>query len=75
MAKKIKVRKIGNSLGIILPKELMDELRVEEGDSLYCTGGKNEIKLTATNPGFANDLAVFKALNKRYRNALGELAK
>ena len=75
MAKKIKVRKIGNSLGIILPKELMDELRVEEGDSLYCTGGKSEIKLTATNPGFAQDLAVFKALNKRYRNALGELAK
>lgn len=75
MAKKIKVRKIGNSLGIILPKEFMDELRVEEGDALYCTGGKKEIKLTADNPGFADDLAVFKALNKRYRNALGELAK
>ena len=75
MAIKIKVRKIGNSLGIILTKELTDELRVEEGDSLYCTGGKNEIKLTANNPGFANDLDVFKAINKRYRNALGELAK
>ncbi|NBY42106.1 MAG: AbrB/MazE/SpoVT family DNA-binding domain-containing protein [Verrucomicrobia bacterium] len=75
MAKKIKIRKIGNSLGVILPRELIDELRVEEGDSLYCTGGKNEIKLTANNPKFADDLAVFKALNKRYRNALDELAK
>lgn len=75
MAKKIKVRKIGNSLGVILPRELIDELRVEEGDLLYCTGGRKEIKLSAANPGFAQDLAAFKALNKRYRNALVELAK
>jgi putative addiction module antidote len=75
MAKKLKVRRIGNSLGVILPKEILEQLRVEEGDGLDYSASKDGVRLFATNPDFAKELAVFKSLGRRYRNALGELAK
>ena len=75
MAKKLKVRRIGNSLGVILPKEILDQLRVEEGDGLDYSASKDGVRLFATNPDFAKELEVFKSLSRRYRNALGELAK
>ena len=75
MAKKLKVRRIGNSLGVILPKEVLEQLRVEEGDGLDYSASKDGVRLFATNPDFAKELAVFKSLSCRYRNALGELAK
>ena len=75
MAKKLKVRRIGNSLGVILPKEVLDQLRVKEGDGLDYTTSKDGVRLFANNPAFAKELAVFKSLSRRYRNALGELAK
>ncbi len=75
MAKKLKVRKIGNSLGVILPKEVLDDLRLEEGDSLDYLTNKKELRLFASNPNFAEEMKVFKSLSRRYRNALGELAK
>jgi len=75
MAKKLKVRRIGNSLGVILPKAILEQLRVEEGDGLDYSASKDGVRLFATNPDFAKELAVFKSLSRRYRNALGELAK
>ncbi len=75
MAKKLKVRKIGNSLGVILPKEVLDDLRLEEGDSLDYLTNEKELRLFASNPNFAEEMKVFKSLSRRYRNALGELAK
>jgi putative addiction module antidote len=75
MAKKLKVRKIGNSLGVILPRDVLEDLRVEEGDSLDYVTNKKEIRLFASNPNFAEEMEVFKSLSRRYRNALGELAK
>jgi putative addiction module antidote len=75
MAKKLKVRRIGNSLGIILPKEILEQMRVEEGDALDFTASKDGVKIMAADPMFAQELAVFKSLSRRYRNALGELAK
>ena len=75
MANKLKVRKIGNSLGVILPREVLEDLRVEEGDSLDYVTSKKEIRLFASNPNFAEEMEVFKSLSRRYRNALGELAK
>jgi putative addiction module antidote len=75
MAKKLKVRRVGNSLGVILPKEVLDQLRVEEGDTLDYSASKDGVRLSAANPDFAKELAIFKSLSRRYRNALGELAK
>jgi putative addiction module antidote len=71
-----KVRKIGNSLGIVLPKEALQELRVAEGDTLYLTEAPNEALLvTGHQEGFQAKMDVAESLMNRYRNALRELAK
>jgi len=76
MAYSTKVRKIGNSLGIILPKEALAELKVEEGQALYLSrtpdGG---LRVTAGDEDFEKTMEVGRSLMKRYRNALQELAK
>jgi putative addiction module antidote len=69
-------RKIGNSVGIILPKEALAHLNVEEGAAVYLTeapGGG--IRLSANNPDFAKKMAVVQRLSRKYRNALRQLAK
>ena len=71
----LKVRKVGNSLGVVLPKEVLAHLNVEEGDTMTLTEAQDGVRLHAGNPEFARTMAVFDSLNRRYRNALRELAK
>jgi putative addiction module antidote len=75
MTLELKVRKIGNSLGVVLPKEALSRLNVEEGDTLTLSESQDGIRLTAANPAFADTMAVFESLSRRYRNTLRELAK
>ncbi len=76
MAIETKVRKIGNSLGIVLPKEALNALKVDEGAVLYLTEApENALRLTPERPGFKEKMAVAESLMQRYRNALRELAK
>lgn len=71
-----KVRKIGNSLGIVLPKEALLALHVKEGDTLYLTeGAESSIRVTAEKPEFSEVMKVAEDCMDRYRNALRELAK
>ncbi len=76
MAYSTKVRKIGNSLGVILPKEALAEMQVEEGQALFLTktpdGG---FRLTPGDAEFERQMDIGRDLMKRYRNALRELAK
>lgn len=71
----VKVRKVGNSLGVVLPKEALAQLNLQEGDTVTLTEAQDGVRLTATNPEFTKTMAVFASLNRRYRNALRELAK
>ena len=48
---------------------------MEEGDTVTLTEAQDGVRLTAGNPEFAKSMAVFESLNRRYRNALRELAK
>lgn len=76
MAIETKVRKIGNSLGIVLPKEALNALKVQEGATLYLTEApENALRITPERPGFKEKMAVAESLMQRYRNALRELAK
>jgi len=72
----LKLRKVGNSVGVLLPKEALARLNADDGDVLYLTettdGG---FRLTATDPEFARKLKVAEKLSRRYRHALKELAK
>lgn len=75
MTLELKLRKVGNSVGLVLPKEVLAHLRVDEGDTVTLTEAQDGVRLTASNPEFAKSMAVFEHLNRRYRNALRELAK
>lgn len=76
MAYKTKVRKIGNSLGIVLPKEALQAMKVEEGATLYITEApKDAIRITPETDNFAEMMQIAEKLMQRYRNALRELAK
>jgi putative addiction module antidote len=71
-----KVRKIGNSLGIVLPKEALQALKVGEGDVLYLTeGAECSLRVTPERPGFLEKMQTAESLMNRYRNAFRELAK
>jgi len=76
MTTRLKLRKIGNSLGFIVPKEVTDALRVEEGDTLYVVADRaGELRLTPFNPGFDGAMQAFERTRRKYRNALRQLAK
>ncbi len=71
-----KVRKIGNSYGIILPKEALQELNVSEGSALYITESKDSsVKISAKDPNFAEVGSIIDDIIQRYPNTLSELAK
>jgi putative addiction module antidote len=71
-----KVRKVGNSLGIVLPKEALQTLKVGEGDVLYLTEApEGSLRIMPERPGFEEIMKVAEDCMNRYRNALRELAK
>jgi putative addiction module antidote len=72
---KVKVRKVGNSLGAILPAEVAARLRVKEGDSLSVTETVDGIQLSPYDPEFDAAMKAFERGRGRYRNALRRLAK
>ena len=76
MVLELKLRKIGNSVGIVLPKEALNKLGVEEGDSVMLTSGNdNSLNLAKPNSSVSEQLRVAQDLMNRYRNTLRELAK
>ena len=76
MVRELNVRKVGNSLGVVLPKEALTRLNVEEGDSLVLTeAGDGSLRLTATRPEVVEQLEAAQDIIRRYRHTLRELAK
>jgi putative addiction module antidote len=75
MNRPLKITKIGNSAGIVLPKEVLARLRVGLGDELYVTEAPDGIRLTATDPTFAEKMEVAEKIMREDRDILRELAK
>jgi putative addiction module antidote len=75
MSYELKVRKIGNSYGVVLPKEALATLRVKEGDTLTATEAPNSLNLMPSNPDFDKTMRILEDISQRYRNALREVAK
>ncbi|MBV9741990.1 MAG: AbrB/MazE/SpoVT family DNA-binding domain-containing protein [Hyphomicrobiales bacterium] len=72
----LKVRKIGNSLGVVLPREVLSRLSTNEGARLYLTespGGG--YRLTPYDPSFEKKMAKAEDIIRRYRNTLSVLAR
>ncbi|MCZ8189462.1 MAG: AbrB/MazE/SpoVT family DNA-binding domain-containing protein [Microcystis aeruginosa] len=72
---KLKICKIGNSLGASFPKEVLDKLQVGEGDTIYVTETPDGVQLTTYDPEFEQIMEAASQVTRRYRNALRELAK
>jgi putative addiction module antidote len=72
---KLKVTKIGNSLGVVLPKEMLARLKVEQGDALFFTEAPDGYRITPYDEELGIQLAEAREIMRRRRNALRELAK
>jgi len=71
----LKIRRVGNSLGTTLPKEILQRLKVGEGDSVFITETPDGVQLTAHDPEFEKAMDAYRKVSGKYRNALRELAK
>lgn len=69
------ITKIGNSEGIILPKEILARLRISKGDKLYVTEMSDGIKLSPYDPKFARTMEIAEQIMREDRDVLRRLAE
>ncbi len=72
---KLKITKVGNSAGLLLPKEALAKLRVERGDTIFLTEGPDGFRLTVNDPEFERQIQIIGRVAKKRRNVLRKLAK
>jgi putative addiction module antidote len=71
----LKVRAVGNSTGVTLPREVTDRLKIHNGDSVYLTESPDGYRLTPYNPTFERQMKAAESVMRRYKDALRQLAK
>ena len=76
MLLELKLRKIGNSVGVILPKEALAHLAIGEGDSVAVTEGpEGTLRMSPSKAEVTRQMEVAQGVMKRYRHTLRELAR
>lgn len=71
----LKLTQIGNSVGVILPKEMLARLKLEKGDTVFATDAPGGVMLTSYSPAFEQQMSLARGVMKKRRNVLRELAK
>ena len=71
----LKLTTIGNSTGVVLPKDLLSKLRVQKGDSLYAVETPDGIELTPYDPEFSAQMELAEEIMRRDRDILRKLAQ
>lgn len=71
----LKLTQIGNSVGVILPKEVLARLKVEKGDTLFMSDAANGVTLSPYSPEFEAQMTAARRIMKKRRAVLHELAK
>ena len=71
----LKLTTIGNSTGVVLPKDLLAKLRAKKGDSLYAVETPDGIELTPYNPEFATQMELAEGIMRKDRDILRKLAQ
>jgi putative addiction module antidote len=71
----LKLTTVGNSVGVVLPKDLLARLRVGKGDTLYATETPNGVELTPYDPDFAAQMDAAEAIMREDRDVLKKLAE
>lgn len=75
MATTVKITTIGNSVGIVLPKEILSRLHVEKGDSLYVSETRDGIQLTPYEQDFVEEMEAARRVMRKNRDVLRKLAQ
>ena len=71
----LKLTQIGNSLGVIFPKDLLAKINLEKGDEIYLTDSPDGFRITKNDPEFEAQMAVAREVMKENYAVLRELAK
>ena len=71
----LKLTQIGNSVGVILPKEVLARLKLEKGDTVFITEAANGVTLTPYDPELEEQLKLGREFMREYRDAFHQLAK
>ena len=75
MSNTLKITTVGSSAGIVLPKSILERLRVEKGDTLYAIETPNGIELTPYDPEFAEEMEIAEKVMRDNRDLLRKLAE
>lgn len=71
----LKLTAVGNSVGIVLPKEALERLHLEKGDKIFLTESPDGYRLTPYDPAFEKQISMARQIMKKRRDVLHELAK
>jgi putative addiction module antidote len=71
----LKLTQIGNSVGVILPKEVLARMKVEKGDTVFLTEAANGITLTPYDPELDEQLKLGREFMREFRDTFHQLAK
>ncbi len=71
----LKLRKVGNSVALIVPKQVRQKMGVEEGDAVYLTETPDGYKISPYDPEFSRQMELARKIQSKHRDALHELAK
>jgi putative addiction module antidote len=71
----VKLTTVGNSVGVVLPRELLAKLRVEKGDTLYVLETPDGIELTPYRPDFGEQMDAAESIMREHRDVLRKLAR
>lgn len=71
----LRLTSIGNSVGVVLPKEALARLKLAKGDTLYLTEAPDGYRLTPHNPEFDDQMSEARRIMRERREALRQLAK
>jgi len=75
MTMQLKLRKVGNSLALIVPKSVRQKMGVKEGDAVYLTETPDGYQISPYDPEFARQMELARKVQAKHRDALHELAK
>lgn len=71
----IKLTQIGNSVGLVLPKEVLARLKLEKGDTVFLTDTPGGVTITPNDPSFEEQLDIGREFMREYRDTFNALAK
>ena len=71
----LKLTQIGNSVGVILPKDVLARLKLEKGDMVFVTDAANGVMLTPYDPSLEEQLEAGREFMREYRDTFHQLAK